>query len=103
MLESKFLPRRTSRLRPRRTCRNRSPTTHSKRDTPSTPQLVKDYEIAVRKEHYVNPTFQKNDQSKVGALIYAPTCGRPGETFAIGILARALTFDSYEGHGRPRE
>eukprot|EP00965_Chrysotila_dentata_P100223 3311129-Pleurochrysis_carterae.AAC.1 len=30
-------------------------------DTPSTPpQLVKDYEIAARKEHYVDLTFQKN-------------------------------------------
>eukprot|EP00965_Chrysotila_dentata_P020867 690855-Pleurochrysis_carterae.AAC.1 len=61
-------------------------------DTPSTPQLVKDYEIAARKEHYIDPTFQKNYQSKVDALIYAPPCGRPGDTFAIGILARALTF-----------
>eukprot|EP00965_Chrysotila_dentata_P103814 3427573-Pleurochrysis_carterae.AAC.1 len=61
-------------------------------DAPSTPQLVKDYEIAARKEHYVDPIFQKNYQSKVGALIYAPPCGRPGETFAIDILARALTF-----------
>eukprot|EP00965_Chrysotila_dentata_P111277 3678878-Pleurochrysis_carterae.AAC.2 len=61
-------------------------------DTPSTPQLVKDYEIAARKQHYVDPTFQKPYQSKVGALIYAPPCGRPGETYAIGILARALTF-----------
>eukprot|EP00965_Chrysotila_dentata_P020534 680222-Pleurochrysis_carterae.AAC.1 len=60
-------------------------------DTPSTPQLVKDYEIAARKEHYVDPAFQKNYQSKVGALIYAPPCGRPGESFTIGILAqRAL-------------
>eukprot|EP00965_Chrysotila_dentata_P177236 5853486-Pleurochrysis_carterae.AAC.1 len=58
-------------------------------DTPSTPQLVKDYEIAARKEH-VDPTFQKNYQSKVGNLIHAPPCGRPGETYAIGILARAL-------------
>eukprot|EP00965_Chrysotila_dentata_P157061 5188492-Pleurochrysis_carterae.AAC.1 len=33
-------------------------------DTPSTPQLVKDYEIAARKEHPVDPTFQKNYQSK---------------------------------------
>eukprot|EP00965_Chrysotila_dentata_P233482 6199604-Pleurochrysis_carterae.AAC.1 len=46
---------------------------HPLYDTPSTPQL-------------------KNYQSKVGALIYAPPCGRPGETYAIGILARALTF-----------
>eukprot|EP00965_Chrysotila_dentata_P066417 2199048-Pleurochrysis_carterae.AAC.1 len=61
-------------------------------DTPSTSQLVKDNEIAARKEHYVDQTFQKNYQSKVGALIYAQPCGRPGETFAIGILARALTF-----------
>eukprot|EP00965_Chrysotila_dentata_P118429 3915265-Pleurochrysis_carterae.AAC.1 len=41
-------------------------------ETPSTPQLVKDSEIAARKEHYVDPTFQKKYQSKVGALIYAP-------------------------------
>eukprot|EP00965_Chrysotila_dentata_P152813 5050801-Pleurochrysis_carterae.AAC.1 len=61
-------------------------------DTPSTPQLVKDYEIAARKEHYVDPAFQKHYQFKVGALIYAPQCGRPGESFTIGILARALTF-----------
>eukprot|EP00965_Chrysotila_dentata_P171747 5667831-Pleurochrysis_carterae.AAC.1 len=47
-------------------------------ETPSTPQLVKDYEIAARKEHYVDPAFQKKYQSKVGALIYAPPCGRPG-------------------------
>eukprot|EP00965_Chrysotila_dentata_P081739 2698317-Pleurochrysis_carterae.AAC.2 len=60
--------------------------------TPSTPQLVTDYEIVARKEHYVDLTFQKSYQSKVGALIYSPPCGRPGETFAIGILARALTF-----------
>eukprot|EP00965_Chrysotila_dentata_P131482 4346520-Pleurochrysis_carterae.AAC.1 len=60
-------------------------------DTPSTSQLVKDYKIATRKEHYA-PTFQKNYQSKVGALIYASPSGRPGETLAIGILARALTF-----------
>eukprot|EP00965_Chrysotila_dentata_P012647 417345-Pleurochrysis_carterae.AAC.1 len=34
-------------------------------DTPSTPQLVKDYyEIAARKEHYVDPAFQKHYQSK---------------------------------------
>eukprot|EP00965_Chrysotila_dentata_P178979 5910650-Pleurochrysis_carterae.AAC.1 len=57
----------------------------------TTPQLVKDYEITARKEHYVEPNFQKNYQSKVGALIYAPPCGRPGESYAIGILARALT------------
>eukprot|EP00965_Chrysotila_dentata_P076040 2512529-Pleurochrysis_carterae.AAC.4 len=30
----------------------------------------------------------------VGALIYASPCGRPGETFAIGFLARALTFST---------
>eukprot|EP00965_Chrysotila_dentata_P236499 6201347-Pleurochrysis_carterae.AAC.1 len=42
-------------------------------DTPSSPQL-----------------------SKAGALIYAPLCGRPGESFAIGILARALTFPTPE-------
>eukprot|EP00965_Chrysotila_dentata_P039769 1321564-Pleurochrysis_carterae.AAC.1 len=42
-------------------------------DTPSSPhQLVKDYEIAARKEHHVDPAFQKKYQSKVGALIYAP-------------------------------
>eukprot|EP00965_Chrysotila_dentata_P174104 5747470-Pleurochrysis_carterae.AAC.1 len=29
-------------------------------DTPSTPQLVKDYKIAARKEHYIDPAFQKN-------------------------------------------
>eukprot|EP00965_Chrysotila_dentata_P071775 2371022-Pleurochrysis_carterae.AAC.1 len=53
-------------------------------DTPSTPQLVKDYyEIAARKEDYVEPNFQKNYQSKVGALIYAPPCGRPGESYAV--------------------
>eukprot|EP00965_Chrysotila_dentata_P111790 3696689-Pleurochrysis_carterae.AAC.1 len=33
-------------------------------DTPLTPQLVKDYEIAARKEHHVDPIFQKNYQSK---------------------------------------
>eukprot|EP00965_Chrysotila_dentata_P013031 430231-Pleurochrysis_carterae.AAC.1 len=59
-------------------------------ETPSTPQLVKDYEIAAREEHDVDPAFQKKYQSKVGALIYAPPCGRPGESFTIGILARAL-------------
>eukprot|EP00965_Chrysotila_dentata_P014296 473969-Pleurochrysis_carterae.AAC.1 len=26
-------------------------------DTPSTPQLIKDYEVAARKEHHVDPTF----------------------------------------------
>eukprot|EP00965_Chrysotila_dentata_P161247 5324762-Pleurochrysis_carterae.AAC.1 len=54
-------------------------------ETPSTPQLVKDYEIAVRKEHYVE-----------GAQIYATPCGRPGEAFTIGILARALAFPTIE-------
>eukprot|EP00965_Chrysotila_dentata_P003431 111753-Pleurochrysis_carterae.AAC.1 len=39
-------------------------------DTLSTPQLVKVYEIAASKEHYMDPTFQKNYQSKVSALIY---------------------------------
>eukprot|EP00965_Chrysotila_dentata_P053193 1765128-Pleurochrysis_carterae.AAC.1 len=63
-------------------------------DTPSTPQLVKDYEIAARKEHYVDFIFQKNYQSKVGVLIYAPPCGQPGETYAIGILALAVLIDS---------
>eukprot|EP00965_Chrysotila_dentata_P155630 5142417-Pleurochrysis_carterae.AAC.1 len=33
-------------------------------ETPSTPQLVKEYEIAARKEHYVDPAFQKKYQSK---------------------------------------
>eukprot|EP00965_Chrysotila_dentata_P182182 6015958-Pleurochrysis_carterae.AAC.1 len=33
-------------------------------DTPSTPQLVKDYKIAARKEHYVDSAFQKLYQSK---------------------------------------
>eukprot|EP00965_Chrysotila_dentata_P142762 4718779-Pleurochrysis_carterae.AAC.1 len=61
-------------------------------ETPFTPQLVKVYEVAARKEHYVDPAFQKNYQSNVGALIYAPPCGRPGESFTIGTLARALTF-----------
>eukprot|EP00965_Chrysotila_dentata_P159232 5260035-Pleurochrysis_carterae.AAC.1 len=61
-------------------------------DTPSMPQLVRDYEIAARKEQYVDPAFQKNYQSKVGAVIYIPPCGRPGESFTIGILARAFTF-----------
>eukprot|EP00965_Chrysotila_dentata_P064758 2147198-Pleurochrysis_carterae.AAC.1 len=42
--------------------------------------------------NYVDPAFRKNYQCEVGALIYAPPCGRPGETFAIGILTRALTF-----------
>eukprot|EP00965_Chrysotila_dentata_P175829 5803978-Pleurochrysis_carterae.AAC.1 len=33
-------------------------------ETPSSPQLVKDYEKAARKEHYVDPSFQKKYQSK---------------------------------------
>eukprot|EP00965_Chrysotila_dentata_P140426 4642272-Pleurochrysis_carterae.AAC.1 len=33
-------------------------------DTPSSPQLVKDYETAARKEHAVDPVFQKKYQSK---------------------------------------
>eukprot|EP00965_Chrysotila_dentata_P133854 4427075-Pleurochrysis_carterae.AAC.3 len=41
-------------------------------ETPSSPQLVKDYEIAARNGHYVDPNFQKKYQSKVDALIYAP-------------------------------
>eukprot|EP00965_Chrysotila_dentata_P135602 4483077-Pleurochrysis_carterae.AAC.1 len=45
---------------------------YPKYDTPSCPQLVKDYEIMARKEHQVDPVFQKKYQSKVGALIYAP-------------------------------
>eukprot|EP00965_Chrysotila_dentata_P112854 3728834-Pleurochrysis_carterae.AAC.3 len=65
-------------------------------DTTSSPQLVKDYETAARKEHQVDPAFQKRYQSKVGALIYAPPCRRPGDSFAIGILARALTFPTAE-------
>eukprot|EP00965_Chrysotila_dentata_P129850 4292315-Pleurochrysis_carterae.AAC.1 len=47
-------------------------------DTPSTPQPIKDYEIAARRKHYVDPAFQKHYQSKVGVLIYAPPCWRPG-------------------------
>eukprot|EP00965_Chrysotila_dentata_P022763 754584-Pleurochrysis_carterae.AAC.2 len=31
-------------------------------DTPSTPQLVKDYEIWASKENYLDPTFQNNYQ-----------------------------------------
>eukprot|EP00965_Chrysotila_dentata_P048139 1596537-Pleurochrysis_carterae.AAC.1 len=46
-------------------------------DTQSTPQLVKDYEIAARKEHHVERAFQKNYQSKVRALIYAHHAGDP--------------------------
>eukprot|EP00965_Chrysotila_dentata_P048704 1616191-Pleurochrysis_carterae.AAC.1 len=65
-------------------------------DTPSSPQLVKDYEVAARKEHHVDPAFQKQYQSKVGALIDAPPCGRPGESFMIGILAGAFTFPTPE-------
>eukprot|EP00965_Chrysotila_dentata_P183564 6061205-Pleurochrysis_carterae.AAC.1 len=61
-------------------------------ETPSTPQLVKDYKIATRKKLYVDPAVQKNYQSKVGALLCVSPCGRPGKTFAIGILAYALTF-----------
>eukprot|EP00965_Chrysotila_dentata_P086341 2848726-Pleurochrysis_carterae.AAC.1 len=52
-------------------------------DTPSSPQLVKNYETAAQKGHSVDPAFPKKYQSKVGALIYAPPCGRPGESFAI--------------------
>eukprot|EP00965_Chrysotila_dentata_P175858 5805396-Pleurochrysis_carterae.AAC.1 len=33
-------------------------------ETPSSPQLVKDYEKAARKEHHVDPSFQKKYQSK---------------------------------------
>eukprot|EP00965_Chrysotila_dentata_P170386 5624131-Pleurochrysis_carterae.AAC.1 len=29
-------------------------------------------------------------------MIYAPPCGRPGEAYSIGILARALTFPTTE-------
>eukprot|EP00965_Chrysotila_dentata_P140474 4644011-Pleurochrysis_carterae.AAC.1 len=29
-------------------------------------------------------------------MIYAPPCGRPGESFTIYILARALTFPTQE-------
>eukprot|EP00965_Chrysotila_dentata_P261391 6214234-Pleurochrysis_carterae.AAC.2 len=60
-------------------------------DTPSSPQLVKDCEVAAQKEQHVDPAFQKQYQSKVQALIYAPPCGRPAESVAIGILPRALT------------
>eukprot|EP00965_Chrysotila_dentata_P040293 1337329-Pleurochrysis_carterae.AAC.2 len=65
-------------------------------ETPSTLQLVQDYELAARQEHYVDPVFQNKYQSKVGALIYAASCGRPGEALTIGILARALTFPTAE-------
>eukprot|EP00965_Chrysotila_dentata_P075348 2488441-Pleurochrysis_carterae.AAC.1 len=58
-------------------------------ETPSTPQLEKDYAIAARKEHYVDPIFQKKYQSKVGALIYAPplVAGRARHTPLAYLLA----------------
>eukprot|EP00965_Chrysotila_dentata_P002007 66067-Pleurochrysis_carterae.AAC.1 len=92
MEEPRSPPPRTSRRRPRRSYLPKPLADYPTYDTPSTPQLVKDYEIAARKEHYIDPAFQKSYQSKVGALIYAPPCGRPGESYMIGILARALTF-----------
>eukprot|EP00965_Chrysotila_dentata_P026227 869791-Pleurochrysis_carterae.AAC.2 len=42
-------------------------------DTPPSAQGVKDYETA----DSVDPAFQNKYQSKLGALIYAPPCGRP--------------------------
>eukprot|EP00965_Chrysotila_dentata_P204787 6182549-Pleurochrysis_carterae.AAC.2 len=45
-------------------------------ETPSTPQLVKVYEIAACKEHTIDTQLQKRYQSKVGALIYAPAAMR---------------------------
>eukprot|EP00965_Chrysotila_dentata_P148397 4899524-Pleurochrysis_carterae.AAC.1 len=65
-------------------------------DTPDGPNLVKDYETAALKLHVVHPAFLKMYQSKVSALIFAPPCARPGEAFAVGTLARALTFPTTE-------
>eukprot|EP00965_Chrysotila_dentata_P068581 2266682-Pleurochrysis_carterae.AAC.1 len=61
-------------------------------DTPAAVTLIKDYEKAMLKQSAPDYRFMKAYQSKVGALIYAVPCGRPGEAFAIGVLARALTF-----------
>eukprot|EP00965_Chrysotila_dentata_P090084 2973409-Pleurochrysis_carterae.AAC.1 len=55
------------------------PTTRSTRPPRHRSSSRTTSQIAARKEHYVDPAFQKNYESKVGALIYAPPCGRPGE------------------------
>eukprot|EP00965_Chrysotila_dentata_P164941 5445952-Pleurochrysis_carterae.AAC.1 len=53
----------TSRPRQSSTYPNLWPST-PRFETPSSPQLVKDYETAARKEHAVDPTFQEKYQSK---------------------------------------
>eukprot|EP00965_Chrysotila_dentata_P057762 1915364-Pleurochrysis_carterae.AAC.1 len=66
-------------------------------ETPATPQLMKDYEIAASKKHTIDAKLKSNTRPKFGVPIYAPPCGRLGESFAIEILARrALTFPTKE-------
>eukprot|EP00965_Chrysotila_dentata_P170982 5642992-Pleurochrysis_carterae.AAC.1 len=71
-------------------------------DIPSTPQLVKEYEIAARKKHYVVPTFQKNCQLKVGALIYAPPPVVGQENVRDRHTCPSANL-SDESHGRSRQ
>eukprot|EP00965_Chrysotila_dentata_P072188 2385556-Pleurochrysis_carterae.AAC.1 len=72
-------------------------------NTPSTPQLVKDYEIAARKEHYVDPTFQKNYQSmKAGCTHLRPPLWSTRRVVRDRHTCPSANFPD-ESHGRSRQ
>ena len=65
-------------------------------DLPADEKLTKAYERAVKREHTSTPEMIRKYKSKIGALIYAPPCGRVDCTWAISMLARVATYPTQE-------
>ena len=60
--------------------------------TPADAKLDRSYEAALERPPPIPPKEVTAYGSLVGALIYAIPCGRPDIAYAVGILARCLTF-----------
>mgnify|MGYP001164178445 CR=1 FL=1 len=60
--------------------------------TPTDSKLDQAYEEALEKPPPLSPKECTEYGSLVGALIYSVPCGRPDVAYAVGILARCLTF-----------
>ena len=63
---------------------------------PANEALIKAYEKAALREHEVCPKLTARYKSKIGALIYAPPCGRVDCTWAISMLSRCATYPTPE-------
>ena len=64
--------------------------------TPSTKELFKSYETALKREHTPSPALASSYASKVGAMIFAAPAARFECAYSIGICARCLTFPTEE-------